>query len=385
MCGKQCRDENGFKCHLTSESHRRQMEIFGQDPQRIIDGFSEEFEAAFLEHLRRAHPFSRVSANVVYNEFIQDRHHIHMNSTCWLTLSEFVKYLGREGKCKVEDTPKGWYITLIQKDPFEELEGQRRVKRERAEKEEEERHRRALELQVARAKAASGDKDKDESEEIQHDLKPEALQQPLEFKLPAKAPSMRATSGKEIARDRKTGSRGESRIKDELEEDSFVSTGVERPHKMSKVEQVMQKELRAKSELKESKRASSAHDVRYEHQERPWLLPGIIVKVMSKALREHGYYKKKGKVLKVIDDFVGELEMMDSTDVLRVDQAELETVVPNPGGNVLLLVDKLRGRRGKLIEIDEVRYKAKIRLLDSEGNPDDTAWLEYEDFSKLAG
>lgn len=38
MCEKQCRDENGFKCHLTSEGHKRQMEVFGQNPARIIEG-----------------------------------------------------------------------------------------------------------------------------------------------------------------------------------------------------------------------------------------------------------------------------------------------------------------------------------------------------------
>ena len=32
MCQKQCRDENGFKCHQNSESHKRQMEVFGQNP-----------------------------------------------------------------------------------------------------------------------------------------------------------------------------------------------------------------------------------------------------------------------------------------------------------------------------------------------------------------
>ena len=73
MCQKQCRDENGFKCHLTSESHKRQMEIFGQNPMRVVEGYSEEFESSFMEHLRRAHPFSRVSANVVYNEYINDK------------------------------------------------------------------------------------------------------------------------------------------------------------------------------------------------------------------------------------------------------------------------------------------------------------------------
>ena len=34
MCQKQCRDENGFKCHLTSESHKRQMMVFGENPDR---------------------------------------------------------------------------------------------------------------------------------------------------------------------------------------------------------------------------------------------------------------------------------------------------------------------------------------------------------------
>jgi DNA/RNA-binding protein KIN17 len=55
MCQKQCRDENGFKCHLTSDSHRRQMEVFGQNPERVIDGYSEEFHSAFLEHMRIAY------------------------------------------------------------------------------------------------------------------------------------------------------------------------------------------------------------------------------------------------------------------------------------------------------------------------------------------
>lgn len=27
LCQKQCRDENGFKCHQLSDSHRRQMEV----------------------------------------------------------------------------------------------------------------------------------------------------------------------------------------------------------------------------------------------------------------------------------------------------------------------------------------------------------------------
>ena len=37
-----------------------------------------------------------------------------MNATKWLTLTEFVQYLGKTGQCRVDETPKGWFISLIQ-------------------------------------------------------------------------------------------------------------------------------------------------------------------------------------------------------------------------------------------------------------------------------
>ena len=59
------------------------------------------------------------------------RDHVHMNSTKFHTLTEFVKYLGRTGKCRVDETEKGWFISLIQEDPMEKLSTERRVKRDR--------------------------------------------------------------------------------------------------------------------------------------------------------------------------------------------------------------------------------------------------------------
>lgn len=38
-----------------------------------------------LNRLVRRHPHSRIAAQVVYNEYIQDRHHVHMNATKWVT------------------------------------------------------------------------------------------------------------------------------------------------------------------------------------------------------------------------------------------------------------------------------------------------------------
>ncbi len=59
------------------------------------------------------------------------RDHVHMNSTKFHTLTEFVKYLGRTGKCRVDETEKGWFISLIQEDPMEKLSTERRLKRDR--------------------------------------------------------------------------------------------------------------------------------------------------------------------------------------------------------------------------------------------------------------
>ncbi|KAL4290598.1 hypothetical protein GQ457_14G023820 [Hibiscus cannabinus] len=151
MCQKQCRDENGFKCHCMSESHQRQMQIFGQNPDRIVSGYSEEFETNFLDLMKRSHRFTRVAATVVYNEFINDRHHLHMNSTQWETLTEFVKYLGRTGKCKVEETPKGWFISYINTDSEMLLKEKMKNKRMKLDMVEEEKHEREIQKQIEKA------------------------------------------------------------------------------------------------------------------------------------------------------------------------------------------------------------------------------------------
>ena len=58
-----------------------------------------------------------MQANRVYQEFIQDKHHLHMNATRWVTLSEFCKHLGRLGIAKVDETEKGWFLAWIDNSP----------------------------------------------------------------------------------------------------------------------------------------------------------------------------------------------------------------------------------------------------------------------------
>ena len=45
-----------------------------------------------------------------------------------------MKYLGKTGQCRVDETEKGWFISVIQPDPAEAMAGEKRAKRERAEK-----------------------------------------------------------------------------------------------------------------------------------------------------------------------------------------------------------------------------------------------------------
>lgn len=59
----------------------------------------------------------RIRANQVYQEYIADKQHLHMNSTRWVTLTEFVKHLGRTGVAKVDETEKGWFIQWIDSSP----------------------------------------------------------------------------------------------------------------------------------------------------------------------------------------------------------------------------------------------------------------------------
>ena len=59
--------------------------------------FYREFMEGYVELLRRRFGTKRVNANQVYQEYINDRDHIHMNSTQWETLTIFVKWLGKEG------------------------------------------------------------------------------------------------------------------------------------------------------------------------------------------------------------------------------------------------------------------------------------------------
>ncbi|XP_028803560.1 KIN17-like protein [Neltuma alba] len=369
MCQKQCRDENGFKCHCMSESHQRQMQIFGQNPNRIIEGYSEEFEKSFLEHMRRSHRFSRIAATVVYNEYISDRHHVHMNSTKWLTLTEFVKYLGRTGKCKVEETPKGWFITYIDRDSetlFKERMKNKRLKSDMAEEEKQEKE---IQRQIEKA------------EQLMKQPSTIGSDQPSQAELPRE---LKVENGAKVGFS--LGSSAKLSTEEKPEGPNIVFDEVEDAKKEARnpVGSLKSKESGGgKSTLDELMREEEKKKEKINRKDY-WLYQGIVVKVMSKALADKGYYKQKGVVLKVIDKYVGEIEMVESKHVLRVDQAELETVIPQIGCLVKIVNGAYRGSIARLLGVDTDHFCAKVQI---EKGPYDGRVLkavEYEDICKLA-
>jgi DNA/RNA-binding protein KIN17 len=151
VCEKQCRDENGFKCHAASESHLRQMLVVGEHAGSHIAGFSNQFQSEFVSLLSRRFGTKRVRANQVYQEYIADKSHLHMNSTRWVTLTEFVKHLGRSGIAKVDETEKGWFIAWIDSSPKALAKAEASMKKDRATVSDEQRELQLIAEQISRA------------------------------------------------------------------------------------------------------------------------------------------------------------------------------------------------------------------------------------------
>ncbi|KAF6747862.1 zinc finger protein RTS2 [Ephemerocybe angulata] len=153
VCEKQCRDENGFKCHAASESHLRQMLVVGEHAGSHIAGFSSQFQSEFVAVLSRRFGTKRVLANRVYQEYISDKAHLHMNATRWVTLSEFVKHLGRTGVARVDETEKGWFIAWIDNSPQALSKQEASMKKERLTVSDEQRERQLIAEQIEKAAA----------------------------------------------------------------------------------------------------------------------------------------------------------------------------------------------------------------------------------------
>ncbi|KAG5351828.1 KIN17-like protein [Termitomyces sp. T112] len=76
-----------------------------------------------------------------------------MNATRWVTLTEFVKHLGRSGIARVDETEKGWFIAWIDNSPKALAKQEASMKKDRATMSDEQRERLLIAEQIERAAA----------------------------------------------------------------------------------------------------------------------------------------------------------------------------------------------------------------------------------------
>jgi len=99
---------------------------------------------------------------------------------------------------------------------------------------------------------------------------------------------------------------------------------------------------------------------------------------MNKSLGEGSYYGKKGKIVGVADVYVGIIQMVDTNHKLKIDQLELETVIPAIGSDIAIVNGEYRGKVGILEEVNVDTYKAIVRV------DDDIVQKDYEDVCKIS-
>ncbi|TMW64808.1 hypothetical protein Poli38472_008975 [Pythium oligandrum] len=367
VCQKQCRDENGFKCHTTSESHQRQMLVVASNPDKFLSGYSEMFEKDFLENLRRRHGTKRMHANIVYNEYIADKEHIHMNATQWTTLNGFVQYLGRTGKCTVDETEKGWYVQYIDRDPRKIARQEELEKKKQAELDHEERNRAFIERQLKMTRERMDDESLEQ--------RPTKLQRREgdEGKIQITLGGSRSGTTSQTS-----GKLSSLNVFGGGENDDASAAPTKKSGRA--VDAIMEAEEKRKRE--QEQRRVQEEDLRAKKHEN-WVTTGIVVKVMNKRVGDGKYYKQKGEIVQVKDRFGAKVEMLDSGDILQLDQDDLETVIPKVGRRVKIVNGAGRGNVATLLSISVDDFCASVRIESGSRRGDVLKRVEYEDICRV--
>ena len=280
--------------------------------------------------------------------------------------------LARRGIISVEDTPKGLMMVYKPRDAEEALRDAKNAQKERAAEAEADREERILAEAIERARKKArldGGDGGDPAAAGEGDAPPQELVRRDDGGAGVKL-SLAAARG------------GAARPRLAVEDDDGAGTAAAAPAAghahPSAVASLIADDLAAKD----------AADRRTKDW---WLAAGIVVKVMARELASHGLYKAKGTVTALVDKYTAEVTVGGEPGggaapaVVRVDQAHLETVLPRPGGAVRILRGCARGCDGRLMGVDEARFKAKVRVVQPRGPLDGKELeLDYEDVSKLA-
>ncbi|THD24798.1 Zinc finger protein RTS2 [Fasciola hepatica] len=357
-----------------SEAHHRQMKLFAENGGKFVSGFSSEFLKGYLDILRRQFGGKRVHSNVVYQEYIKDKEHIHMNATRWHTLTGLCMWLGKQGICKVDETEKGWYVEYIDRDP-EKIKKQE--VNERLEKTEDEYNRqflrkffsqsltlveRQIEFNLSRTETEEGPNyaplvRPDESQPIRLNMSlvpkkvdPEGSSLLTETqtttttvadstdKQPMKLLTLATKKPKPVnplleAEKKAREEKGKCASEKPRTDDRSGVAGSRR---------------RALDELMQKEEASKDKRNRRDY----WMTEGLEVKLVNKKLPDN-IRLRHGAVVKMLDNYTAIVRVLNDGTKIKVDQEHVQTVIPPVSSTVLLVNGAYRGEYATLESVDK--------------------------------
>ncbi|KJP85169.1 hypothetical protein AK88_05187 [Plasmodium fragile] len=400
MCEKQCRDENGFKCHRLSETHQRQMQIFCQDANKFMDDYSSMFEKEFMRLMKTKYCRTRILANTVYTNMISDKTHIHMNATVWVTLTDFVLYLGKTGKCKIEETERGWYLEYIDRE---------KIEREKAFEERKKIEYSYEELKEKKINEAIEEAKKTgkfiQSEYTGLNKKSDEKIVISSIKTSRKDPTA-STPGVNvlIAKARSKGEEGKGKVADTLPDkrcavENVTKGAAVKKRPLSSLELLLL-ENEAKKRLTNTadnlkNQQNSHNEIEANQNEKDektnspsskycWLCKNIVVKIID---RKHKYCNNKGVIVSVMSDERNKCEIqLNNIEKKKTSayQKQLQTVIPKIGRDVLILRGQYRGFRGEVKQILADEESALVAVFDKRlGKVITEERLLFDDISKL--
>jgi DNA/RNA-binding protein KIN17 len=132
LCHVPCKDENGFKCHLQSETHLIRERTVEESLRSFkLSKSDKDFRKKFIDFLISKHFGQTVFAHEVYRDLYPlDRPQNIMKATCWETLGTFIAQLRKEGRIEAHKGVKGWQIRVTSQEFQETTETDTEVQSE---------------------------------------------------------------------------------------------------------------------------------------------------------------------------------------------------------------------------------------------------------------
>lgn len=267
----------------------------------------------------------------------------------------------------MEETEKGWFIQWIDRDP-KTLEKQAKLEqRQQAELDDEERTKMLIESQIAAGAVMAGSSDEKDME-ASHSLDRDENQPKLEI-------SLGLTLNNE--KQKNAASLPVRSVYFTDDDDMVESADVTSHYSSSHIPAIEKLKV---AEEKRKQREIEAMDKRERMDH--WLRVGLIVKIVNKTVGDGKYFRQKGEVVSVIDNYIADVKV-EGMALLRLDQDDLETVLPRPGNKIIVVNGRGRGCRATLLSINENDFNCDIRVDEGALAGREIKGVDYEDICKF--